>query len=115
MRMRFAAACWLGVLLLAIFANAQSVPAPGPMAIPVEDLPKAALWQQYHFRVPVTGGVGLYHWRLYGGQLPSGFKLTDDGELSGPPLEAGQFDFVFQVTDSDNPPNRLQKKFSLLL
>ena len=115
MKIKLLSACGVGFLLLAISVNAQTSLAPGPLAIPVEELPKALLWQHYYFRPPARGGVGPYHWHVFSGQLPSGLKLTDDGELAGAPQETGQFDFILQVTDSDNPPNRLQKKFTLLL
>jgi hypothetical protein len=42
-------------------------------------------------------------------------KLTEDGEISGTPQETGQFDFILQVTDSNSPPNQVQKKFTLSL
>jgi hypothetical protein len=114
MKIKLLSACGLG-LLLVIGATAQSAPAPSPLAIPIEEFPKPLLWWLYHFRPPATGGVGPYHWRLYSGQLPPGLKLTEDGEISGTPQETGQFDFILQVTDSNSPPNQVQKKFTLSL
>ncbi len=112
MKIKLLSACGLG-LLLAIGAYGQS--GQGPLSIPLENLPAAALWQPYYFRLPASGGVGLAHWRLYGGALPPGLKLAEDGEISGIPLETGQFDFILQVTDSDSPPNQVRKKFTLSL
>jgi hypothetical protein len=108
---------WPGglVLLVAVATCAQSSSGPQSLSVPVEDLPKASLWQPYYFRLPAAGGVGLYHWRLFSGSLPQGLKLADDGELSGIPQETGQFDFIVLLTDSDNPPKQLQKKFTLSL
>lgn len=113
MKINLLSACGLGFLLLALGAYGQS--GPGPLSIPLENLPTAALWQPYYFRLPISGGVGLDHWRVYSGALPPGLKLAEDGEISGIPLETGQFDFILQVTDSNGPPNQVQKKFTLSL
>jgi Putative Ig domain len=115
MKARLICACCLGFLLLAIAAGGQSIPSSGALSIPPEALPKAALWEFYYFRLPAAGGTGLYHWRVLDGSLPAGLKLADDGELSGVPQESGQFNFVLELSDSDNPPDRVQKKFTLLL
>ena len=115
MKTKLLSACGLGFLLLAMAASGQSAIASGSLSIPREDLPKPALWESYYFRLPAAGGTGVYHWRVLSGSLPGELKLTDDGELSGTPQETGQFDFVLELTDSDNPPHQLQKKFTLLL
>ena len=107
---------WLhGLALLLIIIGAQAQTGTTSLSIPVENLPKPSLWQQYSFRLPAAGGVGVYHWRLFGGSLPPGLKLADDGEISGTPQETGRFDFVILLTDSDRPPKQLQKKITLLL
>jgi hypothetical protein len=105
----------LGFLLVALAVYAQSGAGTdsGSLSIPVDNLPTAALWQQYKFRLPASGGVGLYHWHLNGGSLPAGLKLAEDGELAGMPQETGQFDFNLLLTDSDSPAQQLQKKFKL--
>lgn len=104
-----------GFITTALSASAQTVLAPGPLSTPIEELPKPLLWEPYDFRLPAFGGAGIYHWRLFNGSLPPGLMLADDGEISGTPQETGQFDFVLQLTDSDNPPNQLRKKFTLIL
>jgi hypothetical protein len=103
----------MGTLLAALCVHAQS--GANSLSISVEDIPRASLWQQFDFRLPAAGGVGAYHWRVFSGSLPPGLKLADDGEIAGIPLETGQFDFILLLTDSDNPPNQLQKKFTLIL
>jgi hypothetical protein len=105
----------MGFFLLAVFASGQAVLVSGSLSIPLENLPKAALWESYYLRLPAMGGTGVYHWRLFSGLLPHGLKLADAGEISGTPQETGQFDFILQLSDSDNPPHQLQKKFTLLL
>jgi Putative Ig domain len=111
------AACIFAITLGAILAQTQqTAPATGlRVAVGTEGLPKASLWTSYFFRLPASGGVGLYHWRLNGGTLPAGLKLAEDGELKGVPQETGQFDFNLLLTDSDNPAKQLRKKFKLSL
>src|SRR5258708_11064142 len=109
----FLIVCGLGFLLLAMNAAAQSVVGSGELSIPVESLLQPALWEFYYSRPPARGGTGLYHWRLISGSLPAGLKLNEAGEITGTPQETGQFDFDLLLTDSDNPPRQLRKKFSL--
>jgi hypothetical protein len=116
MKAKLHCAYGLGFLLMALAAYAQSgAGTDSGLSIPVENLPTAALWQQYVFRLPASGGAGLYHWHLNGGALPAGLKLAEDGELAGTPQESGEFEFGVLLTDSDNPAKQLQKKFKLSL
>ena len=111
-------AAWvIALATAAILSQAQQTAPATNLSVTVAtgDLPKASLWAPYNFRLSASGGVGVYHWRLLSGSLPPGVKLAGDGEISGTPQETGQFDFVLLLTDSDNPPNQLQKKFTLLL
>ncbi len=57
-------------------------------------------------RVDITltanGGNGQYQWRLLSGQLPDGIRLDpSSGTLRGQANQAGLFNFMYQVTDSD--------------
>lgn len=115
MKTKLLSGCGMGLLLLAMGAGGQTVLAPGPLSVPIEKLPNPALWEFYDLRLPAAGGTGTYRWRVFSGSLPGGLKLSEDGELSGTPQETGQFDFVLQLSDSEDPANQLQKKFSLLL
>jgi hypothetical protein len=101
--------------LAAILARTQQAAPSADLSITVasENLPKASLWTPYFLRLPAAGGVGPYHWRLFHGPLPQGLKLADDGELSGTPQETGQFQIELLLTDSDNPPKQLHKRFAL--
>src|SRR5579863_5388746 len=103
----------LGFLLMALCAYGQA--GSGALSVPVENLPTAVLWQQYSFRLPAAGGTGLYHWHLEGGALPAGLKLAEDGELSGIPQETGQFEIELLLTNSDNPPKQVHKRFALTI
>jgi hypothetical protein len=63
-------------------------------------LPTARRGRAYSARLSAEGGVGRKAWRLDGGRLPSGLRLTRaTGRLSGTPGEAGRFVVAFEVTD----------------
>ena len=115
MKTKLLCACGMGFLLLAMAASGQTASVSGSLSIPVENLPQPALWEFISVRRLPRAAARTYHWHLFSGSLPGGLKLSDDGELSGTPQETGQFDFVIQLRDSDDPPNQLQKKFTLLL
>jgi hypothetical protein len=113
MKTKLHCACGLGFVLIALAAYPQTGSSSGSRSIPTESLPAPSLWQPYSFRLPASGAVGRYHWRLISGSLPAGLKLNEGGEIIGTPQETGQFDFNLLLTDSDNPPRQLRKKFSL--
>jgi hypothetical protein len=103
----------LGLLLVALCAYGQN--GSGSLSVPVGDLPTPVLWHPYSVRLPAAGGVGRYHWHLFNGPLPQGLKLADDGEISGTPQETGQFEIELALTDSDDPPKQIHKRFALLI
>lgn len=65
-------------------------------------LPPAAPGAQYSGTFEAMGGTPPYRWMLIGGQLPSGWSVSEDGHLSGqsPEMEA-RFEFQIQVTDAN--------------
>ncbi len=107
--------CGLGFLLLALGASGQTRASSGSLSVLIEDVAKPALWEPYNFRLTAAGGTGADRFRLFSGSLPPGLQLTDDGEISGTPQETGRFDFVIEIRDSDNPPNQIRKKFTLVI
>jgi len=111
------AACAFAIAIGALLAHAQELaPVAGAgVIVTTQDLPTAMLWMPYRSRLQASGGIQPYHWRLFSGSLPPGLMLAEDGELSGTPLEPGQFDFILQVTDSDSPPSQVRKKFTLYM
>jgi Putative Ig domain len=113
MRTKLPWTCGLGFLLVALGAYGQSVSGAESLSIPVENLPKPSLWAPYFFRLPASGGIGLYHWHLISGSLPTGLKLNEAGEFAGTPQETGQSEFNLLLTDSDSPPKQQKKKFTL--
>ena len=115
MRASFHYALGLGLLLFALSSWAQPASSSESLSIPVKDLQKASLWEPYSFRLPASGGIEPYHWRLISGSLPAGLRLSGAGELQGIPQETGKFEFTVLVTDRDRPPKQRQQKFTLML
>ena len=83
------------------------------LAITGEPLPEAALQQIYRFQVQATGGIPPLHWSLTSGQLPPGVELEDSGVISGIATKVGDYRFTATVADSDNPPHRASKEFTI--
>lgn len=77
------------------------------------ELPDTYPEANYEMRFHARGGVPRLHWKLEKGALPPGIKLEDDGLLHGRPGRTGEFDFTVSVTDSNNPPEAVQKGFVL--
>lgn len=48
-----------------------------------------------------SGGVAPYTWSILDGILPPGVTLSSSGSLSGAPTQAGVYDVVFRVQDSN--------------
>jgi hypothetical protein len=77
------------------------------------ELPDTYPEASYEVRFLARGGVPRLHWKLEKGALPPGIKLEEDGLLHGTPGRTGEFDFTVSVTDSNNPPEAVQKGFVL--
>src|SRR5260370_23948469 len=92
-----------GLLLLAIYAQAQQPPSE-LLTISAKELPKASLWEPYTFQLQASGGISPYHWRVISGPLPHGFRLRDPRDVAGLPDEIPQLGFNLLVTDHSHPP-----------
>lgn len=71
-----------------------------PVTVVSARLPEATLNQDYSFVFEASGGSADYAFTLGSGALPRGLTLEEDGTLSGRPLEGGDFELEFVVTDS---------------
>ncbi|CAG0955445.1 Collagenase ColH [Anaerolineales bacterium] len=63
----------------------------------------ATVLQHHSFSETLTpkGGTAPYTWSILSGSLPDGFTLSaTSGTVSGTPLIAGIFNFIYQVTDT---------------
>jgi hypothetical protein len=76
-------------------------------------LPNAYPRMPYEYRFQARGGVPVLQWRVEKGALPPGMKLDSDGRLYGAPEHKGEFQFTVSVRDGSNPPQAVQKEFTL--
>ncbi len=58
----------------------------------------------YSQQLYASGGNGNPVWSVISGSLPAGLSLSSSGSLSGIPADVGQFNFMAQVTDTQNSP-----------
>ena len=73
-------------------------------AIAIDPLvfPEAMAGRAYGQAVRARGGVPPYRYSLASGVLPPGMNLSADGDVSGTPTAAGEFNFTVMVADSAN-------------
>jgi len=70
----------------------------------------------YNFSLQAQGGLPPYQWRLKNTSLPQGLSLsTDTGAIYGEPVSQSAQSIVIEVSDSDSPPQIVQKEFPLLV
>jgi hypothetical protein len=96
--------------------NQASGQTPSESALVIQneaELPDTYPHASYELRFRARGGVPVLHWRLEKGALPPGMKLDDDGLLHGQPERAGEFQFTVSVSDGNQPPQAVQKGFTL--
>ncbi len=73
------------------------------LRITTTGLPAGQVGAQLQASVAATGGVQPYSWSISSGALPPGVSVNaPTGTISGVPSQAGQFNFVIQVTDSSS-------------
>src|SRR5215469_16200677 len=96
-------------LLLSLNVSAQQ-----PLTTPEkENLPPASLWEPYSHSLAAAGGIRPYHWTVVSGSLPHRLELRDDGEIRGTVDDSTVGELTLSVRDSNSPPEREQRKFTL--
>lgn len=74
------------------------------MNIVTRDLPDGDLQHQYNQIVEARGGTTPYAFTIVNGSLPDNLELDSAaGEISGQPIELGEFSFTIRCTDSSSP------------
>jgi hypothetical protein len=84
-----------------------------PLMIATPTMPTAALGHRYDAHVGALLGRRPLHWRLIGGRLPRGLRLTRTGGITGRPLRPGRFHFVVGVRDSSRPAMTATRRIAL--
>ncbi len=112
--------CILAVLLLALatIAAAQkdegSPPQKSPLTVLPATPPPAVQHAAYYFEIKIRGGTPPLKFNVVKGALPPGLELDPEtGVLAGQPVEAGDFDFTVEVSDSSQPPQRVERGFTV--
>jgi Putative Ig domain len=111
----------LGIFLILRAALWGQTATPDQLTIVTKELPSASLWTAYRggihpvFKFEAKGGIEPYHWRVINGALPNGLKLDERGEITGAPLESGNFQFALDLRDSNNPPTEAQQRLTLVV
>jgi hypothetical protein len=76
-------------------------------------LGQAFLYVPYREQLIVAGGTPPYVWSTPDVKLPEGLSLSDDGLLSGIPVESGLFQIPLRVSESGGEQRILTRTLSL--
>ena len=92
-----------GGVALAQFLHEAIVRAmhPAPLQLATRALPVAQIGRPYSTRLAASGGRPPYRWRLVGGSLPHGLRLSPDGRISGLVERAAREVVELGVVDAD--------------
>lgn len=116
MRGRLARCLAAAVLLVILAGVAGSMRAQAPLTITTKSLPTTTVGSSVRMRIAVTGGAQPLTWKVSGGNLPPGLKLTATrGVLTGTPTTPGVYNFEVMVTDSNVPAMQIQCEFRLVV
>jgi hypothetical protein len=77
-------------------------------------LPNGTLGVPYTAQLTASGGTAPYHFS-FSGSPPTGFTLSDSGQLSGTPTTTGLIGIYVDVADSASPPLRAYKSLDLIV
>jgi hypothetical protein len=101
---------WI-VFVLIVASSAQT-----RLTFTTSSLPNATVGSNLQMRVGASGGSEPLTWRVSGGKLPPGLKLSAaKGTISGTPTATGTYNFEVTVTDSSVPPVQIQREFELVV
>ncbi|HVI07153.1 MAG TPA: Ig domain-containing protein [Candidatus Binatia bacterium] len=116
--LRTSAIALLALFTAGVAARAQAGQNPaganGGLVIQPAQLPATYPHGPYHIVLSAQGNyVPVLRWRIAGGALPPGISLDENGALHGEAARAGEFQFVVMVRDANNPPQAVQREFTI--
>jgi hypothetical protein len=76
-------------------------------------LPHARIGHRYDAVISAALGTTPYRWRVSGGHLPRGLRLTRNGVIIGRPRHRGLFGVRITVRDDTRPQMRAARWFGL--
>jgi hypothetical protein len=90
---------WILALFL-VGCGGQPATTP-PLSFQPITLPAGEIGVIYTAQLSTTGGVAPYSYSIVSGSLPQNLSLTTGGEITGTPVQAGEFNFTVEVQDSE--------------
>jgi hypothetical protein len=81
----------------------QALAVVPPLSVQTHRLARGTVGNLYRAALRAALGTSPYRWRLAGGALPRGLRLSRSGVISGVPTRAGRWTFTVQVRDSSDP------------
>ncbi len=75
-----------------------------PLTITTTALGGTMAGSPYTESLIATGGTRPYAWHITHGALPEGLSLSESGQITGDPSEAGTFSFTVEATDAATTP-----------
>lgn len=82
-----------------------------PLTITTSVLPQASIENYYNINLTASGGNLPYSWNGTG--FPPGLNLTPNGNISGQPLQPGEYRVEINLRDASTPPAEIQKEYVL--
>ncbi len=86
------------------------------LQIVTAELDSGKQYESYADTLSANGGLPPYSWSLVQGDLPEGVEFdSTSAAITGSPVEAGTFELVFKVRDSQPPPVEKEVALSLYI
>lgn len=75
--------------------------------------PNGVVSETYDHEIRVIGGTGIYNWTVDKGEIPKGLILSQNGRITGRPVENGVYSFEIKVTDTNS--SSTSRPFSMII
>ncbi len=110
---------WAGCGLFPDRGDAPAIPPEQKyLEAPDQTLPPGRVGEPYTANVQVSGGDPPYTWEVADGEnknVPQGLDVSEDGSVTGIPVEAGDFVFALIANDSVGREKRTQVALQVVL